>query len=36
MQSSRQDGGAIFLEKVARQYASQGEKGYNLGKYDCK
>jgi len=35
IQSPREDGGPMLLEKAARQFASQGEKGYNFGKYNC-
>ena len=32
----RDDGGVAFLKKVARQYASKGEKAYNFGQPESK
>jgi hypothetical protein len=36
MQSPREDGGAFFLEKLAKQYVNKGEKSFNFGQYKSK
>lgn len=33
MQSPREDGGAFFLEKVAKQYVDKGEKTFNIRSF---
>ncbi len=32
----RKDGGPFFLEKVAKEYASKGEKAFNFGQFESK
>jgi hypothetical protein len=36
IQPRREDGGAYFLQNVAKQYASKGEKVYNFAEYNGK
>ena len=35
-QPRREDDGAFFLQKVAKLYASKGEKAYNYGQFNSK
>jgi hypothetical protein len=35
-QPRREDGGPFFLEKVAKQYASKGEKAFKFGEFESK
>jgi hypothetical protein len=30
----REDGGPYFLEKVAKQYASKGQKAFTFGEFE--
>jgi len=36
IQPRREDGGPFFLQKVAKQYASKGQKAFNFGQFESK
>jgi hypothetical protein len=36
VQPRREDGGPFFLQKVAKLYATKGEKAFNFGQFESK